>query len=79
MRADLSDKRKLLARKEEELSEMRRMKNELQAAAADNCQAPVLQQQLREMQVSRQPQDETSLRNKPNPRLTQLTRCARCR
>jgi hypothetical protein len=30
MRADLADKRRLLARKEEELSEMRRMKNELQ-------------------------------------------------
>ena len=34
MRTDLSEKRKLLARKEEELSEVRRMKNELQAAGA---------------------------------------------
>lgn len=34
MRADLNEKRRLLARKEEELSEMRRMKNELQAAGA---------------------------------------------
>jgi AMMECR1 domain-containing protein len=66
MRADLSDKRKLLARKEEELSEMRRMKNELQAAAADNCQAPVLQQQLREMQVSLSLISELNQADNPN-------------
>ena len=50
-------------RMQEELREMRRMKNELQMAAADNSQAPVLQQQLREMQAKEEAAAKASHRS----------------